>query len=326
MTVTHGGNLFGIARERGWDWREVLDFSASVNPLGPPPGVRDAIVDALDEIVHYPEPHAARLAEALSDVWNVDPDRILIGNGATELIHFLAHVWRVAETTLVVPTFSEFHRAYPDASWAPAESPDSWPEDGLLILTRPNNPVGVDTYVPGGRPGPLLVDESFLDFTDLASSIDNADILLRSLTKIYAIPGLRAGALIGPAELVRTWRAQRDPWQLNVLAEAAVLASLRDTAHVNLTRDYVADERKRLWPLLKELEGINAIQGRANFYFVKLHYRSADLCAHFLEHKIIVRNCTGWLGIEGEAVRFAIRTRDDNDRLMRLWREFQCDC
>jgi threonine-phosphate decarboxylase len=326
VTIAHGGNLFGIAREQGWDWREVLDFSASVNPLGPAPGVREAIIDALDEIVHYPEPHAGRLATALGDAWNVDPDRILNGNGASELIHFVARVWPVAETTLVVPTFSEFHRAYPNASWAPAESPDSWPDDGLLILTRPNNPLGTDVYVPGGRTGPLLVDESFLDFTDLETSINDADIVLRSLTKTHAIPGLRAGALIGPAELVRKWREQRDPWQLNVLAEAAVLASIRDPAHRKSARDYVTRERARLWPLLREVKGIKPVQGCANFYFVKLEYPAADLCAHFLEHKMIVRNCTGWIGIEGEAVRFAIRTHEENDRLMRLWREFQCDC
>ena len=326
MTIAHGGNLFGISRDRGWNWRDVVDFSASINPLGPAPEVRQAITDALDEIVHYPEPHAKRLTKALGEAWNIDSDRILVGNGAAELIHFVARTWPWAETTLIVPTFSEFHRAYPDASWAPADSPDSWPEDGLLILTRPNNPLGTDMYVPGGRPGPLLVDESFLDFTDLATSIDDADLVLRSLTKVHAIPGLRAGALVGPPDLVRKWRESRDPWQLNVLAEAAVLASMSNPVHAIRTRDYIANERARLLPLLTELKGVKPVPGRANFCFVKLDYPSANLYGYFLEHKIIVRDCTGWIGIEGEAVRFAIRSQEDNDRLIELWRKFQCDC
>jgi threonine-phosphate decarboxylase len=226
MTITHGGNLFEVARERGWNWHEVLDFSASINPLGLAPGVREAIVNAMDQVTHYPERHGSRLAAALAECWNIEPDQILLGNGATELIHFFARVWR-HDVTLVVPTFSEFHRAYPDAAWAPAESPESWPQEGLLILTRPNNPVGVDMFLPEARNGPLMVDESFIDFTDLESSLNTADIVLRSLTKTCAIPGLRAGALVGPAELVGWWREERDPWELNVLAEAAVLASLR---------------------------------------------------------------------------------------------------
>ena len=171
MNVAHGGDIFAVARDRGWDWREVLDFSASINPLGLAPGVREAMIDAIDRVVHYPERHSTRLACALGEHWNIDPERILIGNGATELIHFIARVWPQPETTLVVPTFSEFHRAYPDASWAPAESPDSWPEEGLLILTRPNSPTGLDMYVPDGRQGPLMVDESFIEFTDLESAM-----------------------------------------------------------------------------------------------------------------------------------------------------------
>ena len=90
MVITHGGNLFAVARAHGSHWRDLLDFSASITPLGPAPGVRDAIITALDEIVHYPDPYAARLTEALATNWNVEPDAILTGNGATDLIHFLA--------------------------------------------------------------------------------------------------------------------------------------------------------------------------------------------------------------------------------------------
>jgi threonine-phosphate decarboxylase len=325
MSIAHGGNIFEIALQRGWDWRDVLDFSASINPLGPAPGVREAVIDALDRIVHYPERHGARLAAALGEAWNVDSDRILLGNGATELIHFIARIWPHRQTTLIVPTFSEFHRAYPDASWALAESPDAWPDEGLLILTRPNNPVGVDMFLPGDRQGPLLVDESFIDFTGLEPSVSQADIVLHSLTKIYAIPGLRVGAVVGPPELIRKWREQREPWQLNVMAEAAALASLSQPEHVTRTREYVGAERERLWPLLAELPGVHAVRGCANFFFAKLDYPAEALCAHLLEHKILLRSCTGWTGIEGEAVRFAIRRREENDRLLELWRNFKCE-
>lgn len=326
MTIQHGGDVFAVAREHGWDWREVLDFSASVNPLGPAPAVREAIIDAVDRISHYPERYGSAVAAALGEQWNIEPDRILVGNGATDLIHFLARVWPQQQTTLVVPTFSEFHRAYPDASWTPAESPDSWPDEGLLVLTRPNNPVGVDMYVPDDRSGPMLIDESFIDFTDLQSTMSKGDVVLRSLTKIYALPGLRVGAVVGPADVVRRWREMREPWQLNVLAEAAALVSIAQPEHAARTREFVSAERARLLSLAAELQGVSPVAGRANFVFAKLAYSAAALCDFMLEHKILLRNCTGWVGIEGEAVRFAIRTREQNDRLIQLWREFSCDC
>ncbi len=87
--VTHGGDIFELARRRGCDWREIIDFSASINPLGPAPGVKPAIVEALDRIVHYPERDPSDLKDALAAKWNVHRDQILLGNGATELIFFL---------------------------------------------------------------------------------------------------------------------------------------------------------------------------------------------------------------------------------------------
>src|SRR5438045_8277745 len=92
MSVVHGGNIFEVARERGWDWHDVVDFSASINPLGPSPAVFDAIRSALDRIQHYPERELAVLRRVLSKFWNVDESEVLLGNGGTELLHWLARV------------------------------------------------------------------------------------------------------------------------------------------------------------------------------------------------------------------------------------------
>src|SRR5438874_2009229 len=92
MSVVHGGNIFEVARERGWDWRDVADFSASINPLGPSFAVFDAIRAALDRIQHYPEREPASLRGALAELWKIHEAQILLGNGATELLHWLARV------------------------------------------------------------------------------------------------------------------------------------------------------------------------------------------------------------------------------------------
>lgn len=319
MAVTHGGHIFEAARELHCDWREILDFSASINPLGPAPAVRDAITAAIDQIVHYPDPYASQLQDALADEWNVDPDRILVGNGATELIHFLARTWHVG-TTLITPVFSEFHRAYPKARH------NEWPQDGLVITSNPVNPTGqAGCFRP--RSGTTLIDESFLDFTDLPTRMHEANCLvLRSLTKFHSLPGLRVGALVGPMEIMRKLRAQREPWQVNVLAEAAALAALKDKDHQRRTRDYVTAERVRLWEEFATVEGARLHPTHANYYFATLDYSAARLCDYMKSRKLLLRNCAGTPGVTApEAVRFAIRTREENDKLLELWRAFPCD-
>lgn len=317
----HGGTAMATAREHGWDWREILEFSASINPLGPSPRVRDAIAKAIDQIVHYPDPYASRLTAALAQRWNVDPSRILCGNGATDLIHFLARTWPHQHVTLAVPTFSEFHRAYPNAEHTGIH--DQWPDTGLLVIVNPNNPTG-EAVTLRRRTGFTLVDESFLDFTDLPTAMNSDSVLvLRSLTKFHALPGLRVGALVGPPDLIHMLRHFREPWQVNVLAEAAALAALGDEEHATQTRRYLLRERERLWPLLQELPGVLPFPTVANYFFAHVRYPADRLCQYLLERRILIRNCTGAPGVAGEAVRLAIRNAGENDRLLAAWREFQ---
>jgi threonine-phosphate decarboxylase len=320
MDVTHGGGIFAAARQIGCDWRDIADFSASINPLGPAPQVRSAISKALDEIVHYPDPNATRLIEMLAETWKVEPECILAGNGATELIHFAARMWR-GEVTLVIPVFSEFHRAFPGARLMTYGS--ELPDDGLLVLTNPVNPTGAASDLPQ-RSGISLVDESFIEFSDLRSRIGEA-LVLRSLTKFQAIPGLRVGALVGPVDMMRKWRQYREPWQVNVLAEAAALAALGDQEHYRRTREYVRTEQARLWNALASLPGVRLHPTQANFYFAELRYSADALCDYMLRNRLLLRNCSGWPGVRGEAVRFAVRTRGENDKLIALWRAFPCD-
>jgi threonine-phosphate decarboxylase len=323
VSIQHGGNVFEIARGRGWDWREITDFSASINPLGPSPAVFDAIRGALDRIVHYPEREPAALRRALAELWNVDEAQILLGNGATELLHWFARVVPHDRVTLAVPVFSEFHRAYPNARCAQAADPSRWPNDGLLVLTQPNNPTGaaLNPAAVDSAAASLLIDESFLEFTGLPSTAGRAGVwVLRSLTKFYALPGLRVGALIGPREEVDRLRALREPWQVNVLAEAAALAALADVHHARRTLDFVREERRYLETHLP----VEPEPSTANYLFIPLPHPAAPLCAHFLDRKILVRDCTGTPGVEGHAIRIAIRTRAENERLIAAWKEFSC--
>jgi threonine-phosphate decarboxylase len=326
MAVTHGGDLFAVSRERGWDWREVLDFSASINPLGPAPAVFDAIRNAVEKVAHYPEREPVRLRRALAELWQVDEERILLGNGATELLHFFARVEAHDRVTLAVPVFSEFHLAYPRAGPVPADDPRMWPSDGLLVLTQPNNPTGQTVGIGASR-HPVLIDESFLEFTGLRSAMSTSrpnQYVLRSLTKFYALPGLRVGALVAGADVVARWRELREPWQVNVLAEEAALAAIADANHARRTIEFVTAERAWLFSQLSSLGAVQPVPSTANYIFVRLEYSADALCRHFLEARILVRNCTGTPGVHGEAVRVAVRTRLENEKLIVRWKEFTC--
>lgn len=316
MNLEHGGDIYAVAAAREWDWTEIIDFSASINPLGPSPSVATAIGHAVPRIVHYPERYAPSLRSRLSRLWDVAPERILAGNGATELIHFFARTWPAEKVALRIPAFSEFHRAFPNATLVETEHVDGF---DLVIATNPNNPTGEALSSNAN-----FIDESFLEFTGLPTALHDEDkFVLRSLTKFQALPGLRAGALVGPRTAIGEMMRRREPWQVNVLAEAAAIAAIEDTGHARRTIEYVSRERERLWPLLSSLAGVHALRTHANYYFARLDYSASRLCDWLLERKILIRNCTGLPGIEGQAIRIAIRTREQNNRLLDLWSAYR---
>lgn len=332
MTVTHGGNIFAIARDRGWDWRTVLDLSASINPLGPAPGVRDAIERALNRIAHYPCQRPGELEEALAAQWRVSPQQVLAGGGATELVHFVARTGWNGPAALATPVWSEFYRVFPHALRVSLESVENWPQRGLLVLGQPVNPTGEAIAVEvlrraiAGREGPVLIDESFIEFTRLESAVWWTDhhpnlLVLRSLSKFHALPGLRVGALVGSREWMSRLARQRVPWQVNALAEAAALAAIADHEHAERTRDYVERERQWLLDELAGLDGLKLYPGAANFLFAETTQPSAEVCEWFLDRRIILRDCGRLPGVPDQAIRFAVRTRTENERFVQAARE-----
>ncbi len=336
MIVTHGGNVLAVARERGWDWREILDLSASINPLGPSPAVRPAIEEALDRVALYPDPLPGQLCAALAGAWGIEQDQVLVGGGATELIHFLARVGWNGPAALAVPVWSEFYRAFPHALRVRADEPERWPQRGLLVLSQPGNPTGVS--VPpetvkraiASREGPVLIDESFIEFTRLESAVnwiaDHPNLLvLRSLSKFHALPGLRVGALAGSREWIHRLYRKREPWRVSTLAEAGALAAVRDTAHAERTRAVVEEERAWLLEALAPLSGLHVLPGEANYLLAYTDRPAKEVCEWFLERKILLRDCSRLPGVDGEAVRFAVRTRPENERFVAAAREYFCE-
>jgi len=342
--VMHGGRTLMFAREHNVDYREVLDFSASINPLGPSPKALAAIKDGADLIRVYPEEDPVRLIRCLSDRFNISKDKLLAGNGATELLYFWLRAVRPSTATLIIPTFTEYRRAVESIGAAvrtvKLDAGDHFRlrpagmDTDVVIVTNPNNPTG--SYAPPeemvdwiSRINPstqVFVDEAFVEFTAQPSIVRYIDRfpnlwVLRSMTKFYALPGLRLGYLV--SSRIPELRAKREPWQVNTLAELAGIASLEDRGYEEATLQLIQRERLWLWKQLQTISGIRAFPSDANFFLVRcVHDGELDrFISKLTGARILTRDCRGIEGLDGPYFRFAIRTREENSRLLNYMRE-----
>jgi threonine-phosphate decarboxylase len=337
--VRHGGKALMFARDRSVDYRAVLDFSANINPLGPSPKAIEAIRQEMDLIRVYPDEYSVRLTRLLSERLRIPPDAILAGNGATDLLYFWVRTVRPRRATLVVPTFSEYRRALEmigcDIEVVRLQEcngfrlPAHVDETDAVVVTNPNNPTAA--YLPPeemvewiGRfdsSTQIFIDEAFVEFTAQPSLVHHIDRfpnlwILRSMTKFYALPGLRLGYLAGSG--VRSLTGKREPWQVNSLAEAAGIAALQDRAYEEATLQLAQRERIWLWKKLQDLPSIRAFPSSANFFLARC--TSGETLDHLIEtlmkNNILIRDCREIEGLEGACFRFAMKTRRDNEVLI----------
>ncbi len=333
MDIRAPENVFSAARERGWDWHDIVDLSDGVNPLGPAPGVGEAVGAAIDRIGHHPEVSPVRLTAALAQRWQVAPEQIVSGSGIAELIHFTARLWRKETATLAVPAVREFHRAHRAANQVAWNEPQTWPESGLMIFSQPNTLIGqalgfdrIRKYL-AGTTNPVIIDESFIEFTGSPTAIGLIGerpnlFVLRSMSYFYALPGLRIGALVGDVDNLANLRERREPWMVSALAEDAALVSLADLDYAARTREHAAAEREWMWGQLRRLPIITAVRSEASFLLIHLARGASDLAKWLLDHKVLVRDCTGWPGLDGDAIRVGLGRRETNEHVVALLRRY----
>ncbi len=341
----HGGNIYHASRETGIPVGSIVDFSASINPLGVPESVARVIRENISQIEHYPEPFALSLADHVGKHLDVDPRMILCGNGSTELIYLVVRALAPRRVLVPAPTFSEYERACRMITgtscvhfFLPREdgfAPDieafsaSLQECDMAFLCNPNNPTGnlldrdavLEAADAAGRRGCyLVVDEAFIEFTPGRSVVhdvaENAHlIVLRSLTKYYALPGLRLGYGVMPESVMRRMMAHKEPWTVNSLAQQAGIAALDDQAYRQRTGAVVAEWKRELETGLDALK-IERVPSSANFCLVRME--NAPEAVHSLRNQgILVRDCSNFVGLDGSDVRIAVRTGEENDALLK---------
>ncbi|HTY20310.1 MAG TPA: threonine-phosphate decarboxylase CobD [Geobacteraceae bacterium] len=344
----HGGNVLAVARSLGVSPAEILDFSASINPLGPAVGVREALADAFDTIVHYPDSDCSALREALALSHGVKSANICVANGSTELIYLLPRLVHGKRALLIAPSFSEYARSLArdncQAEYLVLQSTDGFSltmdqlaerlHEGydICILGNPGNPTGrlyplvqVKEFFHLCRSAGslLVVDEAFMDFSEDESAkhiaTDNDGILiLRSMTKFYSLPGLRLGYAIASELTTERISALREPWSVNTPAQAAGIVSLAAEGYADSTRRLIAAEREHLSAGLAAIPGLRPFPSAANYLLVEISKGPPawEVASRLRAQHILIRDCSNFTGLDGRFIRVAVRSPSENERLI----------
>jgi threonine-phosphate decarboxylase len=381
--IQHGGNQAAIRRRLGLGDRPLLDASVAINPLGPPPGAVEAARRALERAGAYPDPGCPRLVEQLAERHKVPREAILVGAGTTELIGLLAQALRdplrkraVAggdpdrpASHLVEPIYAEYRRAatlnglgtrawpLPSLAWSVDFVP---PEaEGIYWTGNPVSPLG---HAWPDRPGLLrriderpnllfVVDEAYLPFfpeeaarTLVADAPSRRNlVVLRSVTKIYAIPGLRIGYAVGPADLIERLRRFQNPWSVDSAAEAALRSALGDDEYHERTTEVVGARSAWLidrvwdipglrpaWPARRRPADAPPCPNWVLASLVETPWTSPQLQDALARRGLYVRECSNFRGLEVGSVldgpggpvptrghvRIAVRNADEAERLL----------
>lgn len=345
----HGGDLKKIMAQENVD--KIIDFSANINPYGLSKNIKKAIVDHIDDIIHYPEPDARELCGKIAKNYGISADKIIVGNGAVELLYILCHILKPKNALIVSPGFSEYERAA-KASGAninyvilsEKQEFNSPMRDlivnikgnDILFIGNPNNPTGtlftvedMELLIEHAENNGcfVVVDESFMDFIKTSEAFSVLPLVekyhnlfvLHSLTKFYALPGLRLGFAATDHEVLDPLYQAKDPWNVNSLAQIAGMVALEDKVYQRRSRTYTRTEINYLYEELETFDKLKVYEPTVNFILVnieKTNMTANELKTKLLEYGIVIRNCENYPGLNEYFVRFAVRTREENDELI----------
>lgn len=350
----HGSNPQYIYKKAGIPMPEyIVDFSANINPLGPPAFVQERWGEFYRGISDYPDPFAMNLKRQIAKQVNVLKESIFIGNGGAEIIFLLGRFLSGKKVLIIQPAFSEYEKACRangcEIFYFQLEEPD-WllntekiaeklEEVDAVFLCNPNNPTGVcfpysqivellehcqqkRTY--------LIIDEAFYDFLEEDSSLPSLVdkypylIILRSMTKMFAIPGLRLGYMLANKEVVQKVAAFQPHWSVNAIALHVGEGCLENHHFVKESKRFIREERERLFAFFEQ-NRFAVSPSAVNFYLLRDPevQEQKTLFTFLLRRGIVPRHTYNFPGLDGRWLRFAIKGSEENDRLMEVLTEWR---
>ena len=344
----HGGNIEEIGRKYKINSKEIIDFSANINPLGLSKSVKKAMIEAIDKVERYPDITYYDLKNSISNFENISSENISLGNGAAEVIFNIVRAIRPKKALLPAPTFSEYEEAVlsidGDIAYYNLKEENNFKLDNkfieaikddidIVFICNPNNPTGFLTdnkFIEKVLNKALktntvvVIDESFLDFIkennmysskELLKKYKNT-IIVKSLTKFFAIPGIRIGyGLCENREINEKINKIVVPWSINIIAAEAIITALEDKKYIDESIINVNEEKIYLYSALKKISNIKVFNPSVNFIMFKL-LDNFDLKEELIKKKILIRSCNNYIGLNNSFYRVAVRTRKENEKLI----------
>lgn len=329
MIDGHGDDSYKYNREI------ISNFSSNVFNRVDLSGLKAHLCECLSSISSYPEPEPYSLEKHLADIHGLSPESVCVTNGATEAIYLIAQLFREATSTIVIPTFSEYADAcrlhghkVREVTGFDLITTDS----GTVWLCNPNNPTGLvtskkelATLFISYPQTTFIIDQSYEYFTQRTlftaqeAAIYRNVILLHSMTKRYAIPGLRLGYVTAHPALLRQLRGQRMPWSVNQLAIEAGHYLLDNKVFDEVDLSGYLEEKKHFAEALSAIDGITVLPSDAHFMLVKLSKGTAPALKQYLacEHGILIRDASNFSGLTEQYFRLATQTPAENDELIK---------
>lgn len=355
--IKHGGDIYSIAREYGIKPEEVLDFSGNINPLGTPESVKEAIMDNIDILSKYPDPAYLDLRKAIFEYTGVRPENIIVGNGGTELISLFFKVLNPKSGLILMPTYSEYEREIKINGgryeyYRLKEEDDFVPDvddiincipgHDILVICNPNNPTGMSISASdmakiaskGKTEGCFVfVDETYVEFADDVKSITSAGLVgkydnlfvIRGISKFFGTPGLRIGyGLTSNAKVIEEMLAIKDPWTISSLAQVAGQAIFGDIEYQELSKQWLREEKEFILQEVENISNVRVYNSDSNFFLCKIlsGHTSSDLREYLLKCAIDIRDASSFPYLNNKFFRFCVLGRDENEKLIKLLRDF----
>ena len=350
INFKHGGNILTQAKKLNLLPSKIIDSSASLVPFEPPKLILDVLISEIKTLGfrYYPERNLNSLREIIGEFHQINPDNILPGNGASELITWAGYeASKFGSSCIPSPGFVDYERSLNcwNASFDYSELPKNWsnsfpqpfpikPPCDVLWITNPHNPTGQlwdkkSLEIILKKYKLVICDEAFLAITPngekeslipLTKKYDNL-LVIRSLTKLFNIAGLRLGYIIGSSEKLKKWNIKRDPWPLNSFAIKAGIELLSNKIlyeeWTSKIHDWVNTEKKWVSNELSKIKNLKVHNSSTNFFLIESKF-SLSSNIHYLEKKgILIRECNSFRFLNEKWARISLQTRKNNKILCR---------
>jgi threonine-phosphate decarboxylase len=358
--MKHGGRVYEYAEQMNVSVESIHDFSANMNPFGPPASVLSAVrTMPVFVISSYPDARHSSIKSILANELDIDANALFCGNGATEVMELIVRNIQPKRVVVLEPAFSEYAAIafrnriqvvriplLLDREFAlPISALDTCLQrNDLVFLNYPHNPSGrvwprsewEDAVRSWSRRGVTVVcDESFIDFLSDINDLTAVPLVreeehvfvVRSATKMYAIPGLRFGFGVGNAKIVADIEKERDPWSVNQIAQIAAMKAYRDTGFLEKTRRWLLAEQAYIKDTWGKSPWVRFFVPQANFFLVQFNDAKVaqELQSTLRKNWLFLRDCTDFTCLGPNYLRIGIRSHTENELLWSaVTRFFNC--